>query len=932
MLIADLHIHSRYSRATSREITVEELYRAAQLKGIGLLGSGDITHPAWFDELSQKLELTNDGRYILKPELSRAIDSTIPAPCQSQVSYVLSGEISCIYKKNDKTRKIHCLVIPPNLQAAAKLNQMLDKIGNIKSDGRPILGLDARDLLEICLTAHPDTIFIPAHIWTPWFSLFGSKSGFNTIEECFADLTPHITALETGLSSDPAMNWQLSALDGYTLVSNSDAHSLETLAREANLLNCEPTFTGLRTALQGPANSANPAFIGTIEFFPDEGKYHLDGHRACGVRLTPQQTIELNGICPVCRRPLTVGVLSRVEELADREAGYTPQNAPAVESLTSLKQTLGQVLAKGASSKAVAALKEKLLTQVGNELHILRQWPLEEAARMGGELLAEALRRLRAGEVILSGGYDGLFGTVELFNAQEREEIKGQMRLLGKEPKTAAAPAAKRGKKSLAGNGGVQNSANIIQLDEQQLAAVGHVHGHALVNAGPGAGKTRVLVERVKHLLGQGVLPEHILVITFTRKAAAELKERLGNTRLKTTTFHGLGFELLGRPKKILDEQQRLAVIKNLAIPAPTTAGQLAQLISLAKQKPAGLAAMDDPLRTVASQYSRHLQELKAIDMDDLVWQAWRALAAGQPAPNYQHILIDEYQDVNPVQVALLRQLAAPAQAQVFAIGDPRQAIYAFRGADSEMFHRFAQDFAHAQTFTISRNYRSQASIVELAAQLADAEGNPLYPTLPAREQAEAITLSTPQAEARFIAQQVMQLTGGMDSRQAEKQKSGQKLYAPKEIAVLYRLHQQAPLIQQALEELGIPVQVAKDSHLQELEGMDFSLQVVSLLSIHAAKGLEFPVIFISGLEHGLLPYQPPGKECNLAEENNLLFVALTRARERLFITRSQSRVLFGQTLSGRDSPLWLKLQGQWLKEVKPVFKRRKPKQIELFS
>ncbi len=295
MLVADLHIHSRFSRATSRNLDPEHLWVAAQLKGVDLLGTGDFTHPAWVDELKDKLVETGDGAYQLRPGLARELLPQVPGPCRRPVRFLLSGEISSIYKRHGRTRKVHSLVLLPDFAAVERLNARLDRLGNITSDGRPILGLDARDLLEICLEVEPSVIFIPAHIWTPWFSVFGSKSGFDSLEECFDDLLPHIHALETGLSSDPPMNWRLSALDRYTLVSHSDAHSPAKLAREADLLDCPPTYPALAHALAEPVEGG---FRGTLEFFPDEGKYHLDGHRKCGLRLEPAQSRELGGRCP----------------------------------------------------------------------------------------------------------------------------------------------------------------------------------------------------------------------------------------------------------------------------------------------------------------------------------------------------------------------------------------------------------------------------------------------------------------------------------------------------------------------------------------------------------------------------------------------------------------------------------------------------------
>ena len=284
MLIADLHIHSRYSRATAKSLNPENLWIAAQRKGIGLLGTGDFTHPAWLDELEQKLVETGDGAYELRPELAAALGDEVPGPCRAPVRFVLSGEISTIYKRHGVTRKVHSLILAPDFAAARRINERLDRLGNITSDGRPILGLDTRDLLELCLDEAPDVIFIPAHVWTPWFSLFGSKSGFDALEECFDDLSGHIHAMETGLSSDPPMNWRISALDRYNLISNSDAHSPAKLAREANLLDCEPTYPALAQAINTPGGKG---LAGTLEFFPTRASTTWTATASAGCAWSP---------------------------------------------------------------------------------------------------------------------------------------------------------------------------------------------------------------------------------------------------------------------------------------------------------------------------------------------------------------------------------------------------------------------------------------------------------------------------------------------------------------------------------------------------------------------------------------------------------------------------------------------------------------------
>ena len=418
MYIADLHIHSKYSRATSKDCVPELLDLWARRKGIGLLGTGDFTHPAWRKELEEGLVMGEGGLYVLKKELRRE-DDTAGEPFTPR--FVVSGEISSIYKKNGKVRKVHNLILLPDLEAAEVLSRKLEAIGNVHSDGRPILGLDSRDLLEITLESCPEAVFIPAHIWTPHFSLFGAFSGFDSIEECFEDLTPYIHALETGLSSDPAMNRRVSPLDSYLLVSNSDAHSPSKLGREANLMNGELSWRGLTDGLQG----RNPeGLAGTIEFFPEEGKYHYDGHRSCGLCLTPEETKGYEGRCPVCGRKLTIGVSHRVEELADREEGFVFPGGKPFESLVPLQEVIAASVGMTTASKKVQAGYEAMLRLLGPEFHILREAPLEEIGRKAGPLIEEGIRRLRAGTVKWSPGFDGQYGRLRLLDDWEIQTIE----------------------------------------------------------------------------------------------------------------------------------------------------------------------------------------------------------------------------------------------------------------------------------------------------------------------------------------------------------------------------------------------------------------------------------------------------------------------------------------------------------------------------
>jgi len=423
--IADLHIHSPYSRATSRESTLAGLSAWAQIKGIDIVGSGDFTHPGWFALLQELLEPAEPGLFRLKSRA--ALPSPLPgltAPPQT-VRFLLSAEVSCIYKRHGAVRKVHNLLYLPDFAAAARVNRRLAAIGNINADGRPILGLDSRNLLEIMLEEAPEGFLVPAHIWTPWFSLFGSRSGFDSLEECFGDLTPHIFALETGLSSDPAMNRLISGLDRCALISNSDCHSPGKLGREANLFATGFDFFSLREALRG---NSRHSFRGTVEFFPEEGKYHADGHSDCQVCLDPLETRRLGGSCPVCRKPLTVGVQHRVMDLADRAEPLFPDNAPQVFSLIPLQEILGELLDCGPLTKGVQRHYAKAIAIFGSEFELLLQTPIAEIERHA-PLLAEAVGRIRSGKVSRQPGYDGRYGIIRAFAPGELGKAKGRAAL-----------------------------------------------------------------------------------------------------------------------------------------------------------------------------------------------------------------------------------------------------------------------------------------------------------------------------------------------------------------------------------------------------------------------------------------------------------------------------------------------------------------------
>ncbi len=419
-LIADLHIHSRFSRATSRALDFVALHRSALEKGLGLVGTGDFTHPGWMAEIEAQLVPAEQGWFKLRPDLQRLAEASLPASCGGEVRFVLEVEISNIYQEAGKTRKNHNLVFLPSIDAAKRFSEQLGRIGNLAADGRPILGLDARSLLELTLETDPAAFLIPAHIWTPWYSMLGSKSGFDSVKECFSDLADHIFAVETGLSSDPPMNRRVAQLDRMTLVSNSDAHSPSKLGREANLLDIDFGYLPMLEALK-----TGRGFLGTIEFFPEHGKYHLDGHRKCGIRLAPDETRALGGRCPACGGLITVGVMSRVMDLADpsRPEGFQPTVKTEFLSLVPLEETAAEVLGVGVSSRRVAELCQRMRRSLGPELFILKDAPLEDVEACGGFPIREAIRRIRCREMAMDAGYDGEFGSVRVFTDAERAEL-----------------------------------------------------------------------------------------------------------------------------------------------------------------------------------------------------------------------------------------------------------------------------------------------------------------------------------------------------------------------------------------------------------------------------------------------------------------------------------------------------------------------------
>ena len=875
--IADFHIHSKYSRATARNLDFENLYINAQIKGITVLGTADFTHPAWWQEIQDKLVPAEPGLFQLKPDIARACDEKVPAACRGPVRFMLVTEISNIYKKGERTRKNHNLVFMPDLESAADFNRKMDAIGNIQSDGRPILGLDARNLLETVLETDDTAYLVPAHIWTPWFSLLGSKSGFDTVEECFEDLTPHIFALETGLSADPPMNWRGSGLDRFTLISNSDAHSPSKLGREANHFNCDLSYAAIRTAME----TTDPEqFLGTIEFYPEEGKYHVDGHRKCGFQCDPTETRRLSGICPVCGKPLTLGVLYRVEALADREVGARPDKHIPYRNLIPLEHVLSEVLQVGPKSKKVRRTYDRLIQNHGSEFDILCHATAESLSRSNVPLLSDAVIRMREGQINFSPGYDGEFGRVTIFNETERHDLQGQQRLFDipdatshavtdpEIPKTATSDF-----ENMSENDDIKERENHppslfsepeaqgVQLNTEQQAAVDHASGPLLISAGPGTGKTRTITCRIADLIqNHGVAADRLLAVTFTRKAAEEMHHRL-HTMLPpdtdlpmVTTFHGFGRYLLeeiyeDEAGTIVDEAGRSAILAD-AIEMVRHSGHsvdlpldtLSELIVTAKQqllRPSddlsGITSKGETavFKTVYDQYQLLMTQQSLFDFEDLIFHAVRLLEQDRSWRNrlkkrFTHIFVDEFQDVNGAQYRLLKGIAPP-KAHVCVIGDPDQAIYGFRGSDVRYFKQFSDDYHRVKTIRLKRNYRSTQTILDASHQVIQAgrtsssEGFPSGGIRSDIMGPTAITVmetASARSEAVAIGRTIEKMIGGMGFHSIDFDKLDPEFTESDrsfgDFAVLCRTGDQVQAVARQLTDAGIPCQWVSRRFLEQ--------------------------------------------------------------------------------------------------------------------
>ncbi len=1030
---ADLHIHSKYSRATSKQCDLPHLALWAAKKGLSLVATGDFTHPAWREELREQLVEAEPGLFRLNDALQDEVTAELPPSCRSITRFMLSVEISTIYKAGDRTRKVHHVIYAPDFEQAEALVTQLDRIGNLHSDGRPILGLDSRDLLEMVLQSGDGCHLVPAHVWTPWFAALGSKSGFDAIDECYRDLAHHIDAVETGLSSDPPMNWRVASLDRFRLLSNSDAHSPQVLGRNCNRLDTDLDYFAVHRAL-----ASGDGYVGTVDLYPEEGKYHADGHRKCDIRLEPRQTIALDGRCPECGKPVTVGVVHRVELLADREQ-HEPPPATAGELcyLIPLPEILSELLGVGPKSKKVTTVYERLLRELGPELPLLIRTPLEELRRTDTLLLADAIERLRDGRVVREAGYDGEYGAIRLFDEDELEAATGSGLLFdlpAKRRKKAAKRTATKAPprevvipdpkpdpvEAPATAPAERGPASILErLDPDQRAAAEIIAGPLLVVAGPGSGKTRTLTHRVAHLVDDlGVPPDHCLAITFTRRAATEMRDRLDALvpaaagRIGVRTFHGLGLAILREhPEQvglqpgftILDEAGQQSLLAEVAGVSDARASRLVHAVSRARRS--GEADEDLPLEAyAAARLARN-----AVDFDDLVALAVQRLTdhpdvAEAWRRRHPHLSVDEYQDVDEAQVQLVR-LLAPTDGSLCAIGDPDQAIYGFRGADVRFFDSFERDFPGTRVVHLARNYRSGSTIVTAASQMIAADDHVDRRVQAMIDDPERVAIHeapTEAAQAEFVVATVEKLLGGhsffsLDSGRGDEAELADLSFS--DIAVLTRTEAQAAPVVEALARSGMPFQQRSHQRLCDQPGVaalaaaladgsgpldarlkqaaatlaadpdsapalelllplarecgeddarfatelalgaavdtwDPRADRIALLTLHAAKGLEFPVVFLLGCSDGLLPLRFGDRDVDVDEERRLFYVGMTRAERRLLLCRARRQRHLGRVGELDASPFLRDIERRLLQR-REAAGRRKPKakddQLKLF-
>ncbi|MFC2137843.1 UvrD-helicase domain-containing protein, partial [Bacteroidota bacterium] len=962
-------------------------------------------------------------------------------------------------------RKVHNVLFAPDFETVEKIQHELQKRKfNITSDGRPILGLDSKDLLDLVLNVNDEVFFVPAHIWTPWFSVLGEKSGFDSVEECFEELSKYIYAVETGLSSDPPMNWTCSILDKYTLLSNSDAHSPEKLGRNANYFNTDMDYDNIITAIK---SKNNKQFIGTIDLFPQEGKYHYAGHRKCNICWDPVETAKYNGVCTSCNKPITNGVMNRVIQLSDREEIDNIDNRPTFFSIIPLKEILSEIYNCKPNSNKIEKEYIQLINKFGSEFNILLHNSVDEIKEKAGDIIGEAIRRMRNREVIIQEGYDGEYGVIKVFDINELTGFTSQKTLFKlqhekpinkpeprkllnfnlKEYQELNVSPISEIKEPEIKREVVKEEDTVYGLNANQTNAVKHLTGPALVLAGPGTGKTRVLSYRIQYLIEHyDIPPENILAVTFTNKAANEIRERVNSlineyafSKISINTFHSFGLKLikqyysfLNRSENfiLIDDTDKIRILQKIGY--HKNYKQIINAISKEKQALTLINEIEDAyLRQVFINYDEYLYKSNAFDLDDLLYQSYRLLMKNidileHIQEKYKYIIIDEYQDINLGQYELIKLMSGGEQ-NLMAIGDPNQAIYGFRGSDVTYINKFTSDFNNADIYKLSQSYRCTNTILEASNNILK-----LNEGLEGIQQGLKINIqknATEKSEAEYVARTIEKMIGGlrffsMDSNISEGNEDYQ-ISSLSDFAVLARTKSLLKPIEKAFNDHSIPSQLIgeekltdlseikniisvlryietknelylsndlkidvinnsslkniKDSrqlleritqlihpefinnyedHFKllinvadqsgnitelirnislrgEIEIHDYNIEKVGIMTLHAAKGLEFECVFIVGCEDGLLPYWSFSDDQNdIEEERRLLYVGMTRAKKYLYLSHAINRFYNGKQLKQNISPFIHNIQKKLLEftETEKVTTNKPVNQLNLFD
>jgi len=964
--IADFHIHSHYSIATSKFSNFYEYAKKAYYKGIDLIGTGDGIHPGLLNEIEEYLtEDENNGLLKLKEEYQKKLIKEIPNILTNKnIRFIITTEISTIYKKNNKVRKLHHLFLIPDLPTAKKISKKLDSIGNIRSDGRPILGMDSSELLKIFLDINEDIIYIPAHIWTPHFSLFGAKSGFDTIEECFGDLEKYIYAVETGLSSDPPMNWLISQLDNRFLVSNSDAHSPENLGREANLFHASFSYNGILNALKNTNN--DDKILGTIEFYPEEGKYHWDGHRKCGIYLSPKEAKKYNNICPVCGKPLTMGVLHRVYELADKPENTKGPKAKPFHSIVTLKQIIADSINKNPKSKAVEKIYNNIIRANGNEFDILLNNDIDNL-KINEPIIKYAISKVRNNNIYIRPGFDGEYGIVSVFSPEEKKEILSNaifidQKIQTKKDKikpnnntTANAPELQQ----LSLNITPQNQTQILNKNQEKI--INNKDKFVFIQAGPGTGKTFTIIKKLETLKKE-LETNKILFVTFTDSAANEIKNRINisSHNLYIGTFHSISKRILQEIYNIsinlITTQDQIFILQQLGLKK----GYNKFLIKIEQYKIDGSISVIDEEKLLIQKYINFLQQNNLYDFNDILLKFIEIHDSKKFLIKY--LFVDEVQDCNKLQFNWIKKLTDNLQ-QLILIGDYYQSLYKFRGAEPETILKLDELFPKIKFLTLQISYRLPQNFINISSEIISKKTINISLKSSSDEKGDFYIIEHPNSkiEKSFFIKELKKLIGTLDMNIGNT--AGE--YYPNDIAFIFRTNQKLKEYLTYFRQHNFPVKVffddtflknekiikilyalraienknnkffeeifykisrtninlmdSPENLLKKINFICSSLNIsndddiellidilqnsddlnstinellnhkrisnqknnINFLTVHSAKGLEFPVVIIPSLQKNYFPI----KNGDMDEEERLFYVALTRSSEKIYLS-----------------------------------------------